>query len=832
MKKPFPEGQISRDSAAERSRDELLRRIASLTDRLAKAEDALRDTGRNTGERRNAPFPPTDASFAKGTNTRETRIDDRARELAAMNRLLLDEIRERFSAEEDLRESESRFRAIYDTVPVGIVLIDAKGLVEAANPAMVSMLGMPPQRILGRPFHEFLARGQKLPRRRIYVDLVRRKKAVADLEIRWTDPKGTESWGRARLSLYSPPWDSPPRILCSVIDVTPQKRLEQSQSRNLRWQASLADLGKRTLGRMDSAEVLADAVSLVARQLRAPLCGYLAIAEDRPGFVLRAGVGLREGIPGEYRLGPGTESQAGFTLMTGMPVAAPDLAGETRFRPAEILLSHKARSGLTVPVLGEKGDPYGVLGIYYLKKRSFSPAEKGFLVSVAQILGHFLERDRIEKNLASAEEKYRTLVERIPAITYLATAGENIAPIYVSPQIRALGYSPEEWVGEPSLHLSRIHPDDRSRVVEEYRRCIETGRPFRSEYRLLARDGRLLWFHNEAGPIRRGNGDTLFWQGVMIDNTDQKKAEENLRLSEERLQILLKDLPLEVFILRRGKIVFRNREQEAESGTDDFRRSMTVVPEDAGRFEGICEAVARKEGCVQHGDVRVEADSPKYGPAVRWLRIETSPVRFDNEDATLVLVIDITEAKAMEQHILAKEKLASLGVMTAGIAHEIRNPLSGIALYAGAIDHQLERMSGASSDPNETLRTITRKISEGTDRISRVIQRIMDFAKPSSPVFEPTDINVVVEEVTRLLSSTVRLGKTRLRKSLAADIPTCLADPALLKQVLINLVTNSLQAVKECEGERHIEIATSAGNGEVVVIHDDSGPGIPEELRE
>ena len=114
-----------------------------------------------------------------------------------------------------------------------------------------------------------------------------------------------------------------------------------------------------------------------------------------------------------------------------------------------------------------------------------------------------------------AEAKYRSLIEMLPAITYTEDldSGQTFA---ISPQIETiLGYSQEEWMGDASLCIDRIHPDDRERVVAACELANIAGEPYSADYRMIARDGRIVWIRDEAMLVRGSNGQPLCWQGVM-----------------------------------------------------------------------------------------------------------------------------------------------------------------------------------------------------------------------------------------------------------------------------------------------------------------------------
>ena len=133
------------------------------------------------------------------------------------------------------------------------------------------------------------------------------------------------------------------------------------------------------------------------------------------------------------------------------------------------------------------------------------------------------------KDLREAEAKHRAVVERIPAITYTDAIDDEMTTRYISPQVESLlGITPEEWYAEKDVWLRHVHEDDRDRIHQAYLRARDAGDPFTEEYRMLARDGRTVWFRDEFVVIAGEAGSPGVVQGVMLDITEKKAAEERL----------------------------------------------------------------------------------------------------------------------------------------------------------------------------------------------------------------------------------------------------------------------------------------------------------------
>ena len=143
------------------------------------------------------------------------------------------------------------------------------------------------------------------------------------------------------------------------------------------------------------------------------------------------------------------------------------------------------------------------------------------------------DRAKVEAR-EDADRRFRRLVERLPAIVYTENVSDDgLQVVYINPRVGdVLGITPEEWIADPSVWQRSLHPDDVDAVVAENARTEATGDPFEIEYRMIARDGRVVWFHDVATLIRGPDGDPAYWQGVMTDITPRKRAEERIAEAE------------------------------------------------------------------------------------------------------------------------------------------------------------------------------------------------------------------------------------------------------------------------------------------------------------
>ena len=171
---------------------------------------------------------------------------------------------------------------------------------------------------------------------------------------------------------------------------------------------------------------------------------------------------------------------------------------------------------------------------------SLSPLRTATGLLVTSTVRDISRRVQGETRLRHAEQRYRTLVEEIPAVTFMAALDDSadaFSELYVSPQIETLlGFTQKEWLEDPVLWYRQLHPDDQERWHGEFARTCSTAEPFDSVYRFIARDGRVVWVHGHAKVVRDRDGRPLFLQGVAFDITERKQAEEAMARLNQTLE--------------------------------------------------------------------------------------------------------------------------------------------------------------------------------------------------------------------------------------------------------------------------------------------------------
>src|SRR5215213_8105698 len=267
-----------------------------------------------------------------------------------------------------------------------------------------------------------------------------------------------------------------------------------------------------------------------------------------------------------------------------------------------------------------------------------------------------VRRER-EKALDLSEDRFRRLVEQIPAITYVQEPIDSDTPkaiTYMSPQYGAmLGYPAETEILDEEHWLRMLHPDDRERVLAEELRTDETGEPFRIEYRQVARDGRVVWVHDEATLVRDEEGNALYWLGVQYDITEQKRIEEELRQSEERFKVLSQEVVEGIILSENGRIIDANRSLTEMFG---YRLEELIGRDAIELTQPEYREMVRQR--ISDEDTRhYESRGLKKDGTIFPIEIRPRLLPYSGRRIRVTSVIDLTERKHQEEALRQSEAL-------------------------------------------------------------------------------------------------------------------------------------------------------------------------------
>lgn len=404
-------------------------------------------------------------------------------------------------------------------------------------------------------------------------------------------------------------------------------------------------------------------------------------------------------------------------------------------------------------------------------------------------------------------------------------------------------FSPNEIIQKAVYELSSslgVHGDRHVRVtignrVFDSEAFRESAGKLRCDMVINGTDMGFLEVYCEEDPLKDRERVlvTTVW-GLLTRIIQQKQTEKTLLENERSFRTLVEDSPTGIFIVQNGTVVYENPEEKRLSGplTHLFRDGdlSRVHPEDVAKVtEGFRKIMG---GEIQNldidfrffvpGSVETEPDE------IKWVQCRASLIDYLGDEAILVNKLDVTRTKELEFLLRTEDKMASLGRVASGIAHEIRNPLSGINIYLSNLEKIID---DGQSHRKEKAKEIIGQLRSASDRIESVIRRVMDFSKPSEPRFVQVNINHSILNAINFSSVTLRKAGVSLNTSLGDDLPLCHADSHLMEQVVLNLITNAKEAMKQVVTGKAITVTSSVQDQRIVVTVSDSGPGVPRYMR-
>jgi len=378
-----------------------------------------------------------------------------------------------------------------------------------------------------------------------------------------------------------------------------------------------------------------------------------------------------------------------------------------------------------------------------------------------------------------------------------------------------------------------VHPDDRDGIVSYWANHIGTDADGMYEFRVGSPQNGYRWYLSISTPRRDENGDVVQWYGATFDIEDRKRAEQRLQRSEAFLrqgQLISKTGSVGVDLTTGehhwSEETYRILELD-QSLTPGFESYLQRVhPDDFALVLEKLELVKRNQQ-----DVEFEHRLSFPDGRIKHIRVMVNPVHAGADELNTVgVIMDVTSTKLAEQEMHRAQveltrvtRIATMAELTASIAHEINQPLSGILTNGEASLRWLNR-----SEPNiAEAREAIERLVVGARRVSDVVRQLRAIFTRKDPAPTEFDLNDLIRSTVLLLRSHINHHRGSVSLNLASELPAIFADPVQIQQVIINLLTNGLQAPRKSEAsERRLLIETARDESGVLLRVCDDGLGI------
>ena len=401
---------------------------------------------------------------------------------------------------------------------------------------------------------------------------------------------------------------------------------------------------------------------------------------------------------------------------------------------------------------------------------------------------------------------------------------------------RVLGFDPRDGLPRFETFLQRVHPDDQAKIREISAAAGRAKFDYETDYRIVHPGGEIRDMHVVAHPVFNPSGDLVEYVGTVMDVTERRRSEEKLRQSEAYLAEAQK-------LTHTGSWVWEVAERRALHLSEEWyrvygfnpkegmsawnKRLERIHPDDCdGRQQAIDRAINEKS------DYEVEYRILLPGGAVRYIRSVGHPVL--NPSGNLVQFVgsstDITERKQAEEALHQAQKdvarinrITTMGELTASLAHEVKQPIAAAVTDANTCVRWLSR-----DDPDvEEAREAASRVVKDATRAAEIITRVRQLFKKGTPEQALIDVNEIIREMIVLLGSDATRYDVSIQTELAKDLPQVMGDRVQMQQVLMNLMTNSIDAMKDLDGTRELIISSQAEDGQLMISVSDTGVGLP-----
>ncbi|MBZ4395206.1 PAS domain S-box protein [Myxococcus sp. MISCRS1] len=742
----------------------------------------------------------------------------------------------------DWTPHERRYRLVIDSLKEVVFQTDVQGRWTFLNRAWTEITGHAVDVSLGKSFLDFVDPEDHAPCRENLRRLMTREVEHVRIEVRYLTRDGGFRWVEVFGRVMVGEDGELVGTSGTLNDITERKASDGALARRERYLTALVEMQQRLLAVRDGGDLYGSVLSSL---------GLAAGASRVYVFDLHPGPsGERMCSQRAEWCAPGVHAEIDNPDLQNVPMVPVLERWETTLSRGDVIEGLVASFPEVERALL---DPQGILSILVLplrvqgaltgfvgfdncsEARRWDRLEVDLLSAAAGAISVALERRESERALRERERRFRQLAENASDVLYLYRREAPRGFVYVSRVAHAkLGYGPVAHYGDADLWYRRVHPEDRAaleQLLEAPR--ASAGAPVTVRY--LHPDGRMLWLEHVVVPVTDAMGRMVAVEGLARDITERRQAEEALRLSEASFRALLEGVPDAAAIERDGHIVYANA---ALVGTLGFERAEQLVGRQLSEFVKDMRGVE----AVRAGALTGERRLVRRDGRTRVAEVVSLPLRFDGQPAVVSIARDVTEQRQLQARLTLADRLASVGTLAAGIAHEINNPLafvlSNLSFLSDEFRRNLPPGDGAAAlqarlrgEPDlAEWGEVLHEACEGAERVRQIVRQLKTFSRPDEERVSPLDVHTVLESVAMMAANEIR-HRAQLKREYG-DIPSVMANEGKLSQVFLNLVVNAAQAIPEGSAHRHeIRLATRRdGLSRVVVEVQDTGVGIAREV--
>jgi PAS domain S-box-containing protein len=451
----------------------------------------------------------------------------------------------------------------------------------------------------------------------------------------------------------------------------------------------------------------------------------------------------------------------------------------------------------------------------------------------------FIANDVTEKKLSGhalreSEQKYRLLINNLPNIIYRGYADGSLD--FIDNKIEALtGYSRGDFLYRKVKWHDIIVSEDMDGAVESFKKALKTDKSYIREYRIKAKNGDTIWIEEGGQIVCDEDGKIDFITGAFLDISERKLAEKALYESEDKYRSLFDSGPNPVFVVDRKTLKVIDANPCAEE-TYGYKKSEL---KDKPFYEfGTAEGEKPNLNIFQDpSEPRVIVNNQKVRQYTKdqkpfFINFNTCPTIYKGREAIILAATDITEMMEKDAHLIQASKMKTLGEMSAGVAHELNQPLNTIKIGNEFINMLI---NNGREIPTDKLKQVVDEVINQVGRASDIITRLRVFGRKTDFEKEAVDINNTITGVLRIIEKQLSLENITVSLSLDETIPLIIGHNNRLEQVLFNLITNARDAINQKEtsdskpGLRKIQIKSFEVNNRVTVSVSDTGIGMSQE---